>query len=329
MSDRGAPAAAARLDDLPCDVLDLIAAEWIHTCSPLWDRHDVLQLAAALSIAGGAACRHLAGALFAFLSPRLGRELPVDERSSQAALEVACKEVGLPVSGTKQALLARLREQVEDSAHDAEEQPPKHCLVSAHTRAELAGWRQQRISQSKAGTSIRQRELSQEVFEPPKSALSELPFQWQWWEERVGARRAALQAGLLERGHAVAKAESMVQGPSSFVWVWGNKQGEPVAAACDSLERHAFVFDQAAEHYHAAVQADTWQPPRRMSQYKAQYTRRDCGMDGALPRWVATQPSLEAIRANPAVPRSLLPRLEGLWAQHQRQQNQQQAGPSS
>jgi hypothetical protein len=65
-----------------------------------------------------------------------------------------------------------------------------------------------------------------------------------------------------------------------------------------------------------------------MSQYKAEHMKRKRAAEAALPAWVAAQPSLEAIRQHPPVPASLLPRLEGLWAQRGAGgQQQQQPGP--
>lgn len=50
--------------------------------------------------------------------------------------------------------------------------------------------------------------------------------------------------------------------------------------------------------------------------------RRCRAANTALPRWVAAQPSLEAIRSHPRVPQSLLTELEGLWARRAVQQQQ-------
>ena len=73
--------------------------------------------------------------------------------------------------------------------------------------------------------------------------------------------------------------------------------------------------------------------PCSMSQYKAEHMKRKRAAEAALPAWVAGQPSLEAIRQHPRLPASLLPRLEGLWAQRgggqQPQQGQQQQQPEA
>jgi hypothetical protein len=66
-----------------------------------------------------------------------------------------------------------------------------------------------------------------------------------------------------------------------------------------------------------------------MSQYKAEHTKRKRAAEAALPAWVAAQPSLEAIRQHPRVPASLLPRLEGLWAQRGAGQQQQPQQPGA
>lgn len=75
----------------------------------------------------------------------------VTEASSAAQLKAAAKEWGLPVTGSKPVLWQRLLDQVQDSVEQEEEdEKPNLCLVSGATRAELTGYRQQRISQSKA-----------------------------------------------------------------------------------------------------------------------------------------------------------------------------------
>lgn len=123
---------------------------------------------------------------------RPGEELPggVTEKSSVAELKAACKEWGLAVGGTRPVLwqrlldqvgcaelwwvecrpaaaagmhscaLTRLRpaaacaaHQVEDSEEGPDGEAPRHCIVSGATRAELRGYSQKRISQSKAKAS--------------------------------------------------------------------------------------------------------------------------------------------------------------------------------
>lgn len=352
---REAPPSAARLDDLPPDVVESIAELLIQQCSPLFDRHDTLQLAATLCIAGGATCTRLAQTLFAFLSPRLGQELEVCEGSSVAELKAACKAWGLPVGGNKQALLQRLTEQVEDSKVDSEGSPPEHCLVSASTRAELSGWRQQRISQSKA----------KEIFSMTKGDLSGLPFQWMhtggfaakafllsdvkaealrryksWdnivrtrqhskdfineWQARTDARKQDVRQALLGRGHTVSRMEALLEGGDSGIFLWGNKSDAPVGAACDSIELHEFSRSQAPAAFAMALLTDPWQAGKSTSQYKAEWTKRDRASRAALPHWAAAQPTLQSIRGNPRVPRSLLPSLEQMWQQHQAQQPQQE-----
>eukprot|EP00887_Chlorella_sp_A99_P006737 scaffold3.g6737.t1 len=146
-STREAPGAPrASLSDLPDHILEKISLEFSSQFSPLYDRHDLLQQA--------------------------GEELPdgVDEARSMAALKRACKAWGLPQTGKKADMVQRLQDQVQDSVVDAEGEPPKHCLVSAATRRELAAWRNQVVSQSKA----------KETFGLSKTQLSDIPFRWQY-----------------------------------------------------------------------------------------------------------------------------------------------------
>lgn len=147
--------------------------------------------------------------------------------------------------------------------------------------------------------------------------------------------------------------------PKKWHWPWtccrGNKDTDSLDAAASTVEKLDFARNgPALAAYFHALQTDTWKPSKSMSQYKADHERRHRAANAALPRWVATQPSLEVswggpdlegwlayvvgpailslgspflspvllqdIRQNARVPRSLLPTLEQLWASHQRAQ---------
>lgn len=70
---RPAPApSAASFSALPPDTIHAIAELILEDVSPLWDRHDCLQLACNLAAVGNDGTTALASHLFAYLSPRLG-----------------------------------------------------------------------------------------------------------------------------------------------------------------------------------------------------------------------------------------------------------------
>ncbi|KAI3428759.1 hypothetical protein D9Q98_007581 [Chlorella vulgaris] len=358
-----APAAAVSFESLPEDVLELIGNRILQDVSPLWDRHDLLQLAAILMQVGSANTRSLARMLFAFLSPRLGEDLPdgVTEKSSIPQLKAACKAWGLSATGSKGVLWQRLLDEVQDCEDPEGGDPPRYCIVAASTRAELTGCSSKRISQSKCKS----------IFDLTKSQLAHLPSEWQRVggmygntyllksvKEEMARRGITLQSiqasrqrskefleqlnsvtegrrqGLTEllraRGHSEALVPMLVGGRGASVFVWGYAQGVPLNEAANVVERLHFTSrGPPLAHYYAALAADTYLPSKTTSQYKAEWQRHDRASMAALGPWVASQPSLASIQQNPQVPASLLPRLEQLWGQQQpqpqqRQQQQQQ-----
>ena len=68
----GPLAAANRLAHLPPDALALIGEKLVQQCSPIFDRVDILKVAASLACVGSAPTAALSLQLFHFLSPHLG-----------------------------------------------------------------------------------------------------------------------------------------------------------------------------------------------------------------------------------------------------------------
>ncbi|PRW45159.1 catechol O-methyltransferase [Chlorella sorokiniana] len=342
------PPHAASIDSLPPDVLELIASQILAEVCPFFDRHDVLQLACNLTAAGLQGSRLLASHLFAFLSQRMGEELPcgVSEASKAGELKAALKEWGLPISGTKGELWQRLLDQVQDSEVDEEGEPPQYCLVSGATRAELTGYLHKLISQSrcKAVFNLTKGDLSSLSFQlqgggnnglPSKMyvlcevkqealrryktydrilQLKQMSKDWQdEWNAKTEARRALLQQELLLRGHSVDATQAMLQTSDAGMYIWGAHDREAPAVACNAIECLQFARTVAYLHYVNGLY-DGWEPPRSLSAYRQAFAKRQHAAEAALPRWVAGQPSLQTIKQHPGVPASLLPRLEALWA---------------
>ncbi|PSC71100.1 putative DNA-3-methyladenine glycosylase 2 [Micractinium conductrix] len=323
-----------------------------------WDDGDLLRCAAHLTMAGGVAARQLAKHLYLRLSPNYGKPLPRGlhlEHCTLPELREALQEWGLPwAKGKKEELVQRLLDQVQDSMVDAAGQRPRHCLVSAATRAELTHWSRRLASAGKAkelfdlnpgdlhGLPMYDDHLGHKHYrmEDLKARARAVHGSWEAIrrkkeaavsdDDRLKAILYAQRAKRLDevtreletRGVPPVKAAELMDEARVGNWpasdvVWGAKCEVPISEAATWVQLMAWLEQgPCASLYEAALaEAGQVELPAAMPFYQAHTVRREHAADSALAQWVSgLSGGLAAVAASGA-PAALLPRLYKLWQQ--------------
>ncbi|PSC77056.1 galactokinase [Micractinium conductrix] len=140
----------------------------------------------------------------------------------------------------------------------------------------------------------------------------------QEYDQKKQERVAALRAELRARGHSVAQVESLMSSPGVSFVTWGSSRELAVGPAVDWIERMQYCIssEQREEEFALAFMYCDYRPPRSEAQYKTREEKLKRAANRCMRSWAQNEwVTLQQLRDDADVPRSLLPELERLWGE--------------